>query len=688
MHVGLVAFVVLLPCTLFANVWDELLAQGQLRPADVTFSPLTLSQVGVTNLPTPSHQLIHSAPLQIPFFIELYRDFLLKRRDKPADILISSLQKVGLAVRRNLGDQDPTEARWTESQKDGAFLRTLAELHQLAKKPFTSTQQKAMAQKAKAADPAFLRLGTYILMVSVDAIKMREQALTDTDPQFREKAFADRTAVPNTQGEDFQAGASPILRKMITRIDLKMLMVGGIDLTLALTRVKKELAQLTIQKPTRLQLETPWGVVILNSEKKSDRYEFTAQPVLLLIDLFGDDTYMDAGGTRDSRHPVSILIDADGNDSYIADAKMLSAAMDTRADRRTLPVRPAFGAGILGYGFLLDLKGRDLYRATRQVFGRASFGIGLLWDLEGNDEFDCWMQCQGSAEFGAGILISGGGEDHFQTFQQGQGFAGPLGSGLLLKLGTEGDRYLGYATPLDFPSGVDPKFNTHFVQGAVWGLRSDTTDGYSMSAGFAALVDEGGDNTFDAGFYAQGTSYWFGVGILSSGTGQDQYRSIKYTQGAGVHFGVGILHDRGGDDSYQVAQELGLGHGHDYGVGFVMDETGNDTYQGANFSMGCASAQGIGVFWDKAGDDTYISKDKEILGCGSIRIELPSIRMLSKTLGLFLDEGGRNQFKTPHGPKVDSQGRGRWQAPFPWLADDPVWPEHKQNILGLGRAGN
>ena len=49
---------------------------------------------------------------------------------------------------------------------------------------------------------------------------------------------------------------------------------------------------------------------------------------------------------------------------------------------------PAFGAGILGYGFLLDVAGDDVYKADRLACGMAAFGVGVLLDRSGKDKYE------------------------------------------------------------------------------------------------------------------------------------------------------------------------------------------------------------------------------------------------------------------------------------------------------------
>ena len=59
-----------------------------------------------------------------------------------------------------------------------------------------------------------------------------------------------------------------------------------------------------------------------------------------MIDLSGNDVYH-GGAASDAEHPVSVVIDLFGDDRY-----------ESAGDQ------PAFGAGLLGYGVLVDAGGK------------------------------------------------------------------------------------------------------------------------------------------------------------------------------------------------------------------------------------------------------------------------------------------------------------------------------------------
>jgi hypothetical protein len=652
-----------------ADAWDDVLKQAGLTKEQIQFNDLDVQQTGGTELQLAFYKALHDEPLRIPFVARVYRQSIFENIDKPYDLTVSALQKLGLAVRRTLVG-DPLLTLDIKSKAPDAVTQALKRIHKLGNALLTPIQMTELQRKAAILPKDLAQAVAYLLEAEASAYEWRQKALARLDVKFIEAAFSERTLPPKKETDEM-SGVTPLTRRLISEVDLKFLMVGGIDLVYAMQKVRSMIKDLAIAEKVEFQWSTPLGLVMISAGRKNSTYMGNV-PYLLIIDAFGNDTYFGGGGSFDSTRPVSILIDLKGNDQYLAGLE---------AERKQPRVIPRFGAGNFGYGLLVDFDGNDTYRAYRHTLGHGDFGIGLLWDLAGSDKYDCWVQCEGAAEFGAGLFVDTNGKDTYKAMHQAQGFGGPLGAGVLIDGGSEGDTYLAINTPLDFPSSIDKNQNVSLAQGAASGVRSDFIDGFSLSGGFGALVDGGGDNAFNVGFYGQGVSYWYGVGLLSGGPGNDKYDAAKYAQGASAHFGVGILHDSGGNDTYSVAQELGIGHGHDYGVGFLVEDAGDDHYQAPNFSLGCASAQGMGFFWDRNGHDSYSSREKENLGCASLRMEMPSFRPLAKTLGLFLDTAGRNKFATPlmTGQKTSAH----WQNK-PLHVPETFPNGLRANLIGIG----
>ncbi len=155
--------------------------------------------------------------------------------------------------------------------------------------------------------------------------------------------------------------------------------------------------------------------------------------------------------------------------------------------------------------------------------------------------------------------------------------------------------------------------------------------------GLGALVDEGGDDVYEARSAAMGAAF-FGAGLLLEAAGDDVYRLLEGDgQGFGGPGGIGVLADRSGDDAYESepdaakagradyhsahkvavsnAQGVGSGRrgdgsdGHAWagGLGALIDVDGDDRYHAGNFSQGLGYWYGTGLLWDGGGDDAYTS---------------------------------------------------------------------------------
>jgi hypothetical protein len=353
-----------------------------------------------------------------------------------------------------------------------------------------------------------------------------------------------------------------------------------------ITLLRKDLAERfeNSDSPVLYETETTFGKVIVGGSVSNTYKEDAA----LILDIGGNDVYLNnAGGTR-GNIPVSILIDWEGDDSYMTKERFSQ------------------GAGVLGGGFLIDLDGNDIFQALDGSQGTGLFGIGVLFNDGEDSVFKARNYCQGVGQFGIGILWSKGIENLYHCLENGQAVGFFQGAGMLLDENGNDYYLLGGRSP-DFR---DPSHSTVSMgQGFGKGIRlSENQDGISGGAGI--LIDKNGDDYYIADYFAQGSSYYFGIGILHDISGNDQYIAGRYAQGAGIHSSVGVLTDREGDDFYYSSFGVAQGMGHDYGVGFFQDENGNDTYLSGTLSQGSATIGGIGIIIDTQGKDIYNVKEK------------------------------------------------------------------------------
>ncbi len=332
-----------------------------------------------------------------------------------------------------------------------------------------------------------------------------------------------------------------------------------------------------IRKAILYEAVTPLGKIVVGGAGPNTYREDAA----LILDLGGNDLYLNnAGGTRPGI-PLALVIDWAGNDRYIS-SKNFSQ-----------------GAGVLGAGVLIDLGGDDTFVALDGSQGAGLWGLGLLYHGDGNSVYQARSFAQGVGQMGIGILLSGAGDDVYLCGEHGQALGLFGGAGVLLDRAGRDFYQLGGVKP-DFR---DPAKAT-VSMGQGFGLGVRPKDGISgVPGGIGILIDGSGDDLYIADYFAQGAAYYYGLGILSDLSGHDRYLAARYAQGAGLHSAVGVLVDHKGNDSYHASHGVAQALGHDYGVGFLEDRQGDDVYWGGNLVQGAATNGSLGIFMDLHGNN-------------------------------------------------------------------------------------
>ncbi|MEK6673845.1 MAG: PDZ domain-containing protein [Nitrospirota bacterium] len=334
--------------------------------------------------------------------------------------------------------------------------------------------------------------------------------------------------------------------------------------------------------PILFEKEASFGKVIVGGMGQNVYTDDAA----LILDIGGNDIYLNnAGGTRKGM-PIALVIDWEGDDIYFSKEPFSQ------------------GSGVLGGGFLIDLKGDDTFTATDGSQGTGIFGTGMLFHGEGSGVFRSKSFSQGTGQFGIGILWSRDKDTVYECGRYGQALGLSRGAGILID-DNGNDRYMLGGVEPDFR---DPLRSTVSMgQGFGKGIRPEKKV-MGVSGGIGMLIDKNGDDTYIADYFAQGASYYYGVGILKDLAGNDRYISGRYAQGAGIHSSIGILIDESGDDFYYSSYGVAQGIGHDFGVGVLDDRKGNDRYISGILSQGAATTGGLGLLLDRAGSDSYSIK--------------------------------------------------------------------------------
>ena len=360
---------------------------------------------------------------------------------------------------------------------------------------------------------------------------------------------------------------------------------------------------------------TPWGLLVIGGPGPNVYSAEALAKIAFLIEPGGDDVCRGRAASAIGGgliRPFSAIVDLAGNDYYDATGRPF-----------------ALGSAVLGVAALVDMQGNDVYRGGDGSCGAGFFGAGFLYDGAGADYFEGRNLSQGAGAFGLGALVSyasptppphgeieedrayklglvkvpgTGGvpvrydeNDTYIAARQSQGFASTYGAGILYdKAGNDtyraGGRYLhAPLRPNDFQS---------LSQGFSIGFRPRAAGGVGM------LIDEEGNDFYNAEVYAQGASYWYSIGLLHDRAGQDRYHATQYAQGAGIHLSIGTLWDQGGDDQYVSQFGVTQGTAHDLSVGMLLDESGDDYYI-VDGGQAMSITNSTAIFIDRQGNDIY-----------------------------------------------------------------------------------
>jgi len=333
------------------------------------------------------------------------------------------------------------------------------------------------------------------------------------------------------------------------------------------------------------------------------------KPLNWIIDLGGDDLYLNNAGAATFDNKVSFVIDLKGNDQYTATESWSQ------------------GAGFMGFGILIDCKGHDRYTAIGLSQGCGVLGVGHLIDLTGDDHYHGQEFHQGLAFWGISSLIDFSGNDSYHGTLFSQAVGGTYGLGMLIDV--NGNDYY-FATGKHKSSYETDGIFRGSSQGFGIGFRGIASGGTGM------LLDLAGKDQFMAGNFSQGGGYFFGMGILkNAGTESDVYIASRYGQGFSAHSAAGILIDDGGDDIYKGLYGAIHSAAWDLGIAAFVDHSGNDQYQAAFtfFSQGAAAHNGFSIFIDNEGLDQYWSD------LGGIAKKQSNDYHKGNSLSFFIDTG-------------------------------------------------
>lgn len=388
---------------------------------------------------------------------------------------------------------------------------------------------------------------------------------------------------------------------------------AGLALEDAAERLIERLHSVTNWPVSSVDVDTPLGPIRIGS-LGADTHD---RPGLLVVDPGGADTYAETAGVANGLRgqPVSVIVDVSGDDLY-------------RSDRLAGP-----GTAWFGVSLVYDLAGDDTWRLGGGGLAHAVAGHARVEDRAGDDLYTAHACAQACAVLGTAVLEDLEGDDQYRLGAFGQAASGLFGAAVLIDRAGQ-DTYVAGGTHPD--QERNPERFLSLAQGFSIGDRPDA------GGGVAALIDLGGNDTYQADVYGQGVGYYYALGLLIDGGGHDTYRMHQYGQGAGIHLSGGLLADLEGNDVY-TGYILAQGAAHDYAVGALVDRGGDDTYTTDHHGQGRALNNAVAWLIDEAGDDAYFARQPDqsqgIGNEGGFRDY--------GSLAFLLDLAGRDRYTAP-----------------------------------------
>jgi hypothetical protein len=313
-------------------------------------------------------------------------------------------------------------------------------------------------------------------------------------------------------------------------------------------------------------LEAPDGKIIIGTVGHD--HHRIGSDVILILDPGGDDTYEFTGPVVNSQLTI---IDLAGNDHYAGGAlavRSFTAVIDLDGDDIHQGDVGAQAAALGGVALLIDRTGHDRYLATGFSQAAAAEGVAVLIDGAGDDHHDVGDRGQGFGQVGGlAVLWDLAGADGYVAAGPPDTVGREGGISLAQGMGA-GSRstHGGGIGILRDDSGDDIYAVEMFGQGA----------GYFH--GIGVLLDGAGDDRYQGVRYVQGAGVHGAIGLLADAAGNDSHVARQGVgQGMGLDMGLGALVDDGGDDSYE-AGSLAQGAGTANGIGFLLDGGGSDRF--------------------------------------------------------------------------------------------------------------
>lgn len=652
------------------SVIESAMKKLNMTPDQVRIDQSDLMFFGGSRYKLPIMDVYFNNPWKISAYTRMFTDGILKSSDKFAAMVSAGQRRTGKGSYGPIQNNPlPGYDKRCAELKTDDFAVALAELTGRPASDYKTSAYSSIPTELKTALAKYCFAAKTVLQMRERSLlePIRSVNLDQSEVYNLALDFVINEGMKTDDPERSDTESALIIEKLLDNIDWDGHYTAATLLAVA-TQNLFEIADKmfkTTPKPFFYQVETPLGLLIIDNSSYANT-TYNCNNYFIVIDSQGNDTYKAGAGNQSVSNPISLIIDVAGNDVYSTNSKR----------------QPAFGAGVMGYGFLIDLQGNDKYYNAYAGQGFGLFGEGILYDTNGDDSYDGINNLQGAGNFGVGLLIDLKGSDNYNCYNCAQGYGYTMGVGYLVD--TSGnDKYSANIIDIKYSGPFGPQENINMVQGFGYGRRSDYSDGHSWAGGVGMLVEGAGNDQYLCDVYGQGSAYWYSLGVLADKQGDDVYDAGAYSIGASPHFAIGVLQDDAGNDTYygyQSAKNFGLGR--DFSIGWFEDSDGNDKYQGTYLSFGVGDINGIGVFWDKKGNDCYLSVGDEFGRC--LIESIGSVRDYMLSFGLFVDGQGIDEYYTiPEKPREKFIGQKSKLPGISFIKNESSWIRDPHFLLGM-----
>ncbi|MBI5208817.1 MAG: HEAT repeat domain-containing protein [Elusimicrobia bacterium] len=416
-------------------------------------------------------------------------------------------------------------------------------------------------------DPPLRRELELLVTAMSQAQALVDRAVASMPARERSLALAEVMAVVTSSTP---ARPDPAAYDAMSRFDLRSMVQAAAVLTRAVDLALPGLAKAARTHITpAVRWSMPFGDVLVSSAKERVYTAQDLEGVALLIHLGGGSVYSGPVAAAGAGQ-VRLVIDLGE-----------SVAVESR------DAGPTAGSGIFGVGllYLPSAGGPKRLAAGDWSLGSGLFGVGGLFIAGYADTVEGRQFTQGAAAFGVGVLSSRGDRSVFKADLSGQGYGFTRGAGLFVHRGDNAVMEGG----LTYPDPREPAATLSMCQGAAYGHRAFS------AGGFGAAVLQGDDATVTGSYFAQGSGYWHGIGLMAVRGNRNALKARRYSQGAGIHTAVGGLLVEG-DANTLVNWGVGPAFGWDYGVGYwSLKGDGNSARADWGTGRGDVNGHGLAV---------------------------------------------------------------------------------------------